>query len=293
MKLSGLDFHLRVMRILIAILCALFPLQLSFAQSSRGPEHGHLVLSGGDWSSTAIRKFVDFAGGPNARIVVIPTAASAIKLPNEFIHYPDSIKNTPAFEKELASLFNVKTIVVVHTRDRKIANDSKFVSVIQQADGVWIGPGNSGRLADAYLNTKVDKALHELLDKGKVIGGNSAGAIIQGSFIVRGRPDKPLLMPKGRTTGFGFLKNVVINPHVISAKRENELIEVLDAHPDLLGIGMDDNSTVVVTGNQLEVIEPGKVAIYENKFVDGRWYIWINPGDRFDISKRMRTPRLD
>ena len=61
--------------------------------------------------------------------------------------------------------------------------------------------------------------------------GTSAGAIIQGSFLVRGRPDKPLLMAPGRTTGFGFLKNVAINPHLTSAKRDAELINVADAHP--------------------------------------------------------------
>jgi cyanophycinase-like exopeptidase len=89
-----------------------------------------------------------------------------------------------------------------------------------------------------------------------VIGGNSAGSIIQGSFIVRGRYDKPLLMPTGKTTGFGFLKSVAVNPHIISAKRENELIEVLDAHNELLGIGLDDNSVIrskVTTGDHFNI----------------------------------------
>lgn len=251
-----------------------------------GPEKGRLVISGGDWSAEALERFVAIAGGPDARIIVIPTAASAVKLPSEFIHYPDSVQHNEAFAHQLATLFKVKSVTVVHTRDRQTANDPKFVSSIQQADGVWIGPGNSGRLVDAYLNTAVEKALHSMLANGKVIGGNSAGAIIQGSFIVRGRPDKPLLMPKGRTTGFGFLKNVVINPHVISAKRENELVDVLDTHPGLLGIGLDDNTTIVVTGNEFELIGPGKAAIYENKLVDGRWYYWLSTGERFNIVER-------
>jgi cyanophycinase len=258
----------------------------SFAQGSRGPGKGHLVISGGDWSAEALERFVMLAGGPDARIVVIPTAASAIKLPSNFIHYPDSVHHNERFARELALLFKVNSVSIFHTRDRNTANDAEFSSSIREADGVWIGPGNSGRLAEAYLNTAVDKALHSLLANGKVIGGNSAGAIIQGSFIVRGRPDKPLLMPDGRTTGFGFLKNVVINPHVISAKRENELVDVTDAHPNLLGIGLDDNSTIVVTGDEFELIGPGKAAIYENKRVDGRWYYWLNPGDRFNIPER-------
>src|SRR5436309_2333836 len=80
-----------------------------------------------------------------------------------------------------------------------------------------------------------------------------AGGIIQGSFIVRGRPDKPLLMAKGHTRGFGFLKGVVVDPHLTEQKRESELVNVMDAHPELLGIGMDENAAIVVRGDGFKV----------------------------------------
>ena len=152
------------------------------------------------------------------------------------------------------------------------------------ATGVYLPPGNSGRLAEAYLGTRTQMTLKALLDRGGVIFGSSAGAIIQGSFTVRGRPDKPLLIAPGRTTGFGFLTNVAINPHLTSAKRDAELVNVADAHPHILGIGIDDDAALVVRQNIFEVIGTGRVAIYDNVRRDGSWYYWLMPGDRFDLS---------
>ncbi|MCA1818326.1 MAG: Type 1 glutamine amidotransferase-like domain-containing protein [Acidobacteria bacterium] len=132
-----------------------------------------------------------------------------------------------------------------------------------------------------------------MLARGGVVGGTSAGAIIQGSFIVRGRPDKPLLVAKGRTRGFGFLKGVVVDPHLTEQKRENELVNVLDAHPELLGIGMDEQAAIVVRGDEFEVEGTGRVAIYDNRKHGGNWYYWLSPGDRLDLSTRtaQRAPK--
>jgi cyanophycinase len=160
------------------------------------------------------------------------------------------------------------------------------VEPLRRAYGVWLGPGNAGRLAAAYLDTLTLRELWAVLDRGGVIGGESAGATIQGSFIVRGRPDKPLLMAKGHERGFGFLKDVVIDPHLIAARREDELVNVLDAHPELLGIGIDANTGLIVRGDQFEVIGESKAAIYDDKKHGSDWYYWLAPGDRFDLRTR-------
>ena len=125
--------------------------------------------------------------------------------------------------------------------------------------------------------------MKKLLDRGGVIFGSSA-AYDQGSFTVRGRPDKPLLMAPGKTTGFGFLTNVAINPHLTSAKRDAELVNVVDAHPNILGIGIDDDAALLVQKNVFEVIGTGRVAIYDNVRRNGSWYYWLKLGERFDLS---------
>ena len=173
---------------------------------------------------------------------------------------------------------------MLHTRDRAVANSDAFVAPLKSATGVYLIAGNAGRYADAYLGTRTQTELIAVLARGGVIFGSSAGAIIQGSFVVRGRPDKPLMIAPGRTTGFGFLTNVAINPHLTSAQRDAELVNVVDANPNILGIGIEDDAALLVRQNTFEVIGTGKVAIYDNVRRDGSWYYWLNPGYQFDLS---------
>jgi cyanophycinase len=185
-------------------------------------------------------------------------------------------------------MFGVKRIRVLHTRSRETANTEAFVVPLRKANGVWLGPGNAGRLANAYLDTLTYREIQAVLDRGGVVGGNSAGSIIQGSFIVRGRPDKPLLMAHGHERGFGFIKNVAIDPHLSEAKREAELVNVVDVHPELLGIGIDEKAAIVVQADRFEVIGDGRVAIYDNQKHGDAWYYWLTPGDEFDLRSRTR-----
>lgn len=261
---------------------------------------GSLIISGAAGTSResfgtgVLERFVALAGGADANFVYIPTASSGIKLDSGFIYTPpDSdapATNTGEFEQELAKMFGVKHITILHTRSRETADAEKFVAPLRQADGVWLSGGNSGRLADAYLGTLTQREIKAVFERGGVVGGNSAGAIIQGSFIVRGRPDKPVLMAKGHERGFDFLKNVVINPHLIAAKREDELVNVVDAHPGLLGIGIDERTAILVQGDQFEVLGDSKVAIYDNRKHGNKWYYWLSPGAFFNLRARAVAP---
>ena len=260
------------------------------AQISTGPAKGTLILTGGEFGKGVKEKFVSLAGGPDANFVYIPTASSSIKLDSGFIYTPPETDvpaaNTREFEEELARMFGVKRMTVLHTRNRATANSEAFVSVLRKADGVWMSPGNAGRIANTYLDTLTLNEIQAVLARGRVVGGNSAGAIIQGSYVVRGRPDKPLLMAKGHERGFGFLKNVAINPHLTEAKRDSELVNVIDAYPELLGIGLDEKAALVVNGDRFEVIGEGRVAIYDNKKHGSTWYYWLVPGTVFNLRTR-------
>src|SRR5262249_47978352 len=155
-----------------------------------------------------------------------------------------------------------------------IANSDEFIAPLKSATGIYLIAGNAGRYIDAYLRTRTQAELMTFLQRGGVIFGSSAGAIIQGSFVVRGRPDKPLLMAPGRSTGFGFLGNVAINHHLTSAQRDAELVNVVDQYPEILGIGIEDDAALLVQRNSFEVIGTGKVAIYDNVRHGGSWYYW-------------------
>ena len=272
----------------------LFAVATALAQRSSGPAKGILVVDGGGTSKLVVDEFVRLAGGQKAKIVVIPTGASSLRFGEEKtilnLDWPRSRPEWAIYEKHLRELFGVGSITILHTRDRAVANSVEFVEPLSKATAVFLGTGNAGRHAAAYLGTRTQGALKDLLDRGGVIMGSSAGSIILGSFVVRGRPDKPLPMAPGHTEGFGFLKNVAINPHLTSAKRDNELVNVCDENPSILGLGLDDEVALIVRANSFDVIGKGGVAVYDNLPKEGAWYYWLKPGDSFDLAAWKRTP---
>ena len=261
---------------------------------------GALILSGGGGTSResfgtgVLEQFVALAGGPGANFVFIPTASSGLKLDSGLIYEPpDTDKpapNTAEFERALAEMYGVGRITILHTRSRKTANSESFVAALRRANGIWLSGGNAGRLAATYRGTRTEKEIKAVFERGGVVGGSSAGAIIMGSFVVRGIPGKPVLMARGHERGFAFLKKVAVNPHLITAKREDELVNVVDAHPELLGIGIDERAAIIVRGEEFRVLGDSKVAIYDNRRHENRWYYWLTPGTVFSLRTRAVVP---
>jgi cyanophycinase len=247
------------------------------AAQSIGPRAGSLVIVGGAMRDPAIlARFLELAGGPDAPIVVVPTAGDAA----DYDQYWSGLR--PFREN------GARNLTLLHTRDRARADSEAFVKPIAAARGVFFTGGRQWRLADAYLNTRTQRELQQLLDRGGVIGGSSAGATILGSFLVRGDTKGNELMIGDHITGFGFLKNSAIDQHLLRRNRQFDLIEVIEKHPTLLGLGIDENTAVVVQGDRFDVVGQGYVAIYDAKNIippAGRFYL-LAPGDRFDLVKR-------
>lgn len=263
------------------------------ALASGGPQNGWLILSGGGEEVAppdTLDRFRALAGGPQAEVIFLPTASSGLRLPTgEILEVPPTGPlgtDEAPFEAALARLFGVRRVRILHTRDRNVANSDAFAAALRGARAVWLSSGNAGRLIDTYLGTRTERALREVLARGGVIGGNSAGAIMQGSYTVRGRPDKPVLMARGRERGFAFLSDVAVNPHVVAAHREDELITVVDWHPELLGVGIDTGAAVIVRGDLMLALGTGRVAIYDDVRREGRWYYWLAAGNCFSLSRR-------
>jgi len=242
-----------------------------------GPEKGSLVIVGGGRLGPDIwARFIELAGGPNARIVVIPTA-------NE-----DSAINTgKSFEKELLQNLGVQNVVVLHTRNPKIANTDSFVAPLKKATGIWFVGGRQWRLADAYLNTLAHKEFTAVLNRGGVIGGTSAGATIQGSFLFRGDTKGNNVLVGDHTQGLDFIHNVAIDQHILRRNRQFDLAGFIKTHPELLGIGIDESTAVVVQKNNFEVIGNSYVAVYDSKITDEtKPFTFLGKGQRYDLKER-------
>ncbi len=217
-----------------------------------GPANGTVLVAGGGRLGPEIwERFVELAGGPGARIVVIPTAGTEEDFPETWSGF------IPLREA------GVTNLQVLHTRDRTEADSDLFSAVLRDATGVWIPGGRQWRLVDSYLNTRVHEELRRLLDRGGVVGGTSAGASIQAEFLVRGDPaSNQIIVAPNYEVGFGFLSGTAVDQHLLTRARENDLWEVLQLRPDLLGIGIDEGTALVVTGDRAEVIGSSQVYLY-------------------------------
>jgi len=248
----------------------------SVAQTA-GPSNGSLVIVGGAMRDPVImQRFMDLAGGNHAPIVVIPTAGGE----EEYDQFYSGLKAW----RDLGAT----NMTVLHTKDRSVADSEVFVTALQEASGVWFPGGRQWHLADSYLDTRTEEELRKVLERGGVIGGSSAGASIQGSYLVRGDTQSNEIMMGDHEVGFGFLTNSAIDQHLLMRNRQFDLVDVIIAHPELLGIGIDENTAIVVTGDEFEVIGQSYVAIYDNNRMigDQGFSYFLAPGDRFDMKTR-------
>ena len=238
-----------------------------------GPESGSLVIVGGGMRDLDIlREFAELAGGSDAPVVVIPTAGGSED-------YDEFWQGLNQFRAAGLTKLNL-----IHTYERAEADTADFAKAIREARGVWFTGGRQWRLADSYLHTEVHDALQELLERGGVIGGSSAGATILGSYLARGDTTSNTVMMGDHEEGFGFISNIAIDQHLLRRNRQFDLLEITSAKPELLGIGLDEDTAIVVRNNRFEVIGNSYVVIYDNtrQIDSGGPFYFLEPGDQYD-----------
>jgi cyanophycinase len=195
------------------------------------------VIAGGGLLPDAVRgRFLELAGGKAARIVVIPTASDKADT-------PQLLKTPGYFRAEGAD------VTVLHTHSRAEADDPAFVKPLTVATGVWFTGGAQSRLIEAYHGTAVERELQKLLARGGVIGGTSAGAAVMSRVMILGGTTTATV-----GTGFGFLQGVVVDQHFLTRHRQGRLLGVLAQHPQSPGLGIDEQTAIVVHGAALTVV---------------------------------------
>jgi len=270
------------------------PLMVKPSTTKHGPEKGALLIIGGNVGhTTAIwSKFTELAGGKEkARIVVVTAAAG------------DSAAYDTQMIETVKKATGIKNVTLLHTKDLKQANSEKFIAPIKQATGVYFIGGRQWRIADSYLNTLTHQAFFDLLNRGGVIAGSSAGASIQGSFLWRGDTKGADILIGDHTQGLAFLKNSVIDQHLLKRNRQFDLVHLIKQAPELIGIGLDEATAVVVQQDILQVIGNSYVAIYDYKTIMGSIekqnaastepttfsagpFFFLSEGQQYDLNKR-------
>jgi cyanophycinase len=282
------------MTLLSAVLLVLAGLApIAAGQQTAVPEYGPatgtlVIVGGGSMDGTGIvEKFIELGGGPeNGRFVIVPTAGGNFG--------QDGTPRPYAEEQVLRSWVarGVKNVKMLHTHDRKVADTDAFVQPLLDATAVWFNGGRQWNIVDSYASTRTYREFHKVLERGGVIAGSSAGATIQGDYLVRGDTSGPNVVmteEPNHQKGFEFLRKVAIDQHINTRNRWDHIIPVIQKHPELLGIGLSEGTAIVVTGDTFEVMGKWKVAVHDNTRLYQPWekpYFVLSPGDRYDMKAR-------
>ena len=285
-------------RLPLAPALLLLVLAPALAFSAAPAPGGHLVLiGGGDKPPEAMRKFVALAGGPDAPIVVFPTASEEA---DAAAYYAD------LFGKELGCT----RVAVLDVKTREDAARPDFAATARGARGIFFGGGDQSRITRALLDTPVGAAVAEAFARGAVVGGTSAGTACQSDPMITGEGDFTVIRAGAVETvrGLGFLPGVVVDQHFVARQRSNRLLSVILEHPALLGVGVDEDTAVWVRPDgTLEVLGTRSVLVYDASKakvsrapaaggkdllgVQGLRMEILLPGDRYDLRRRRPLGR--
>lgn len=250
------------------------------AQTKVGPPSGTvIVVGGGSMGPEIYSKFIEAAGGPDALIIDVPNAGGGDS-------YGQDAAGTRGWKNAGA-----KNVYVLFTKDRKLADSDSFVAVIKKAGGIWFEGGRQYHLVEDYGGTKTEAAFREVLARGGVVGGSSAGASILGDFLVRGAPSQNnrIMDYPGYEKGFAYLRNVGIDQHVVARERLPDLADsIMTKYPKLLAISEDEGTAWVVRGDTATIIGRNKAFVYGGKDPTdpGAPFLTLRPGDTYNLATR-------
>ncbi len=273
-------------------------------QGGLAKARGYLfIIGGGDRPGKMMRRFVELAGRfGSGKIVIFPMASS---VPAEA---------GPEIAAEFKSCGAREAEYHVLTRDQALKEES--VAILNNVGGVYFSGGVQSRQMDVLRDTPIHRKLRDLYEKGCVIGGTSAGAAVMSEVMITGEERKKVGEDHQFETieaanvitveGFGFLKTAIIDQHFATRKRHNRLISLVAEKPQLLGIGIDESTAIIVNpGEVFDVVGEKNVVIYDASKakikittsraigLTGMRMDILLPGDSFDLKARkvMRQRR--
>lgn len=257
---------------------------------------GKLVIVGGVQTTEIVKKFVELAGGSEAKIIIIPNAGS------------DPVESSEEQKKEFAELGGLSDYLIF---TRETADEKANLDKMDWANAVFFLGGDQSDLTRDMLGTKLLSKVFDIYNNGGVVGGSSAGAAVMSEVMITGNElinkDSTrnfITIQKGNVevkTGFGFLKTVIIDQHFLKRKRHNRTISTLIEHPNLIGVAIDESTAIIVyPDDTFEVLGSNQVLVYdptnsdnirEDKngnlgISDMKLHVLIN-GDKFDLRTKQ------
>lgn len=236
-----------------------------------------LVVGGGERPADAMKKFVEWSGGAKSRVLVVTWASG---VPEEsFVSLNKGFKEAGAAE-------------VVHAPVRPLDNEKRKVLVdeLSKATGVFFSGGDQNRIMDVLADEELYKLLREKYEKGIAFGGTSAGAAVMSDPMMTGEADLKVLdgTKVGVRKGLGLLPNVIFDQHFLLRQRHNRLFGLVLVNPTMLGIGIDEDTAVLIEDNRRLTVAGATQVMFAHT-PKGRQPLqvsFLKPGGTFDVKKR-------
>ncbi len=219
-------------------------------------QRGALVIIGGaedkEGDCLVLREFLRASGGVKARIAVM-TAATSLpgEVGDEYIR---------VFER-----LGAESVEVVHTERREDAEREDGIRKVSEATGIFFTGGDQSRIVDFIKDTPLGKEIRQRHAAGAVIGGTSAGAAMMPDEMIVGGASvsNPSVDAVEMGPGMGFLPGIVVDQHFAQRGRLGRLLAAMVLQPAVLGLGIDENTGIIVTGDEFTVIGQGAVTVVD------------------------------
>jgi cyanophycinase len=234
----------------VASIAALIVLvAVSAARAALPPQapKGHLVIVGGGTIPDSIRlRALELAGGPATKVVVFPQAS---ELPETGETHSDAFRKLGA----------------AHVRWIDVKDAPAAVRAVEEAGLIWFPGGDQVRLMKAFEGTGIAEAIVKRYREGATVAGTSAGAAVMSKVMITGDADL-LSITNGATktvAGLGLWPEAVVDQHFLKRQRHSRLISLVLDNPGLVGVGIDEQTAVVVSGRRFDVIGNSAVVVFD------------------------------
>jgi len=207
-----------------------------------------------------LKTFFDRSGGADAKIGIIPSASREPSIIGE--------RYLQIFQE-----MGAKELQVLDVRDRDRGSDTRYLEFAEECTGIFLTGGDQLRLCGLLAETPLmNRIIERVRTKEIALAGTSAGAAVMGSQMISGGgsgecPNRALV---DMAIGFGIIPQILVDQHFYNRNRLARLLSAISAHPNLLGVGIDEDTCAMFESDgTMRVLGRGTVTIVDASQVSG------------------------
>jgi cyanophycinase len=237
-----------------------------------------VLVGGGARPAESLARFVEWSGKDKARILIVTWASG---VPEE---------SFAALKKDFEKFTKAASIEHAPVAPLDAEERARFLEQLKTATGVFFSGGDQNRVMDVLKDEELYRLLREKYHAGAAFGGTSAGAALMSTPMMTGENDLTVIDARkvGTRRGLGLIPNVIFDQHFIKRQRENRLFGLILANPKTLGVGIDEDTALLVKDNRFaETVGASYVMVVDGSRKKATFVInLLKAGEQYDLLKR-------